>query len=126
MVRRLIVGLSFLAACSHAPRTSSSHDRSLITRDEIASVTGATSMYDVIRRLRNEYLTGRGRTSLVIQTETRPVVFMDEQEFGTIEALRNIEPGAVQEVQYFPSSQAVARFGSRYGAGVIQLRTRGS
>lgn len=118
-----VAALTFVVACASAPRTSS-HDRTLLTRDEIASVSGATNIYDVIRRLRSEYLTDRGRTSLLHQGDTRPVVFMDDQEFGPLESLRNIQPDAVREVQFYTSSTAVAKFGSRYGAGVIQLKSR--
>ena len=122
---RHFVCVSMLVGCASAPK-SPGHDRNLLTRDEISSVSGATNIYDVIRRLRSEYLTDRGRTSLLNQGDTRPTVFMDEQEFGPIESLRNIQPDAVQSVQFYTSSMAVAKFGSRYGAGVIQIRMRGT
>lgn len=119
----LIIAFACSVSCAHPPRTPAS-DRSVLTREEIASATGAASLYDVIRRLRAEYLTDRGRTSLVHQGDTRPVVFMNAQELGPIESLRTIEPDAVEEVRFFSATSAVSRFGSRYGTGVIQVRPR--
>src|SRR3954464_10460306 len=97
--RHRLTIVCLVVACAHAPRTPA-HDRSLLTRDEIVSVSGATTMYDVIRRTRNEYLTNRGRTSLIAQGDPRPVVFLDDQEFGPIESLNNIHPDAVKEVEF--------------------------
>ncbi|HJQ19549.1 MAG TPA: hypothetical protein VJ867_04300 [Gemmatimonadaceae bacterium] len=120
----MTVFLLSVTACGGRPNTAPSHNRSVITRDEIASVTGAADMYDVVQRLRAEYFRSRGTTSLVNPADPRPTVFLDNQEYGPIESLRNIQPAGVEEVRYFPGNSAVATFGSRYGSGVIQVKSR--
>ena len=122
-MRSIVVVGWFLAACAH-PARAPERDHAMLTRAQILSVNGATNLYDVIRRLRSDYLTDRGRTSLMNPVDSRPVVFMGDQEYGPIESLRTIQPDAVEEVRFFASTSAVARFGSRYGGGVIQVRLR--
>jgi len=124
-MKSLLVLAMAVMACSPARPSLATHpDRTVLTRDDIEAVTAASSMYDVIRRLRPEYLNSRGRTSLLNQGDPRPVVFLDEQEYGPIESLRNLQPDLVQEVRFYASSSAVAKFGSRYGTGVIRLQSR--
>jgi hypothetical protein len=38
--------------------------------------------------------------------------------------MRNIPPGRVAEIRYYPGTDAVTRFGAQYGGGVIQLISR--
>ena len=122
-IKRVAVAFFLVAACAHQPQ-GAAQDRSVLTRTEIASATGAANMYDVIARLRHEYLVSRGRTSLTLKTEQYAMVFLNEQEYGTIESLRTIHPDMVEEVRYFNSTTAPTRFGYKYGTGVIQVRTR--
>lgn len=123
MLRLVSCAVLVIACSSSRPKLVAAPDRTVLTRDEIAGAAAAPSMYDVIRRLRPEYLTDRGRTSLLNQGDPRPVVFMDEQEYGPIESLRNVQPAAIKQVRFYGASAAVARFGSRYGAGIIQLQS---
>lgn len=113
-----------LAIGCHAQRsgTSGSLGR-VITREQIAE-QDARSIYDVIVRLHAEFLNDRGRTSIRINTTSRAVVFLNDQEYGALETMRDIPPDRVQEVRYFSGSDAVVRFGAQYGGGVIQLRSR--
>lgn len=95
----------------------------VITREQIAEVD-ARSIYDVIVRLRAEFLNDRGRTSIRTNATSRAVVFLNEQEYGVLESMRDIPPDRVQEVRYFSGSDAVVRFGAQFGGGVIQLISR--
>ena len=81
-------------------------------------------MYDVIARLRSSYLIDRGRTSIRTNTHARAIVFLNDQEYGIPETMRNIPPGRIAEIRFFPGTEAVSRFGSQYGGGVIQLISR--
>jgi hypothetical protein len=119
----VLIAATSIVACARAGRPASS-DRNLLTRDEIARVAGAQNLYDVIARARPEYLRDRGRTTLIANANTKPVVFVNDVEHGPLESLRAIQPDAVMEVQFFNSTAAVSRFGSQYGAGVIHVRTR--
>ena len=121
----LTVLVLFVAACASG-RTSQPQGTSenVITRAELQAA-GSVSAYEAIQRLRPTFLRNRGPVSLVnANARTRPVVFIDMTEYGEIESLRNLDASRIQEVRYFPGQQAVTRFGSVFGAGVIQLTLR--
>ena len=115
----LLVGA---AACFHHAAGAGTN-RLLITEEEIAA-TNATTAYDVIARLRPEYLRNRGATSLLLPSRSQPVVFMKEQDYGSIEALRQVRSSDLSEIRFYPGPDAVTKFGSQYSAGVIQLVPR--
>lgn len=97
--------------------------RNVITRAQIES-SGAATIYDAIARLRAEFLRDRGRISIKADTHDRPVVFLNDQEYGIPETMRNIPAARIEEVRFYSSTDAAFRFGSQYGGGVIQLISR--
>lgn len=120
----LFVGLVvLLAACHSQSRTSAPTSRNLITQEEIDS-SDAGNIYDVVARLHGSFLNDRGRTSIRTDTHSRAIVFLNDQEYGIPETMRNIPPGRIAEIRFFPGTDAVARFGAQYGGGVIQLISR--
>lgn len=122
--RRSLLGILILAAvsCAH-PATAGGSDRKLITEEEILS-TNATTAYDVIARLRAEYLRNRGPTSLVLPSRAEPVVFLNEQMYGSIDVLKQVRSNDLSEIRFYDGPDAVTKFGSQYSGGVIQLVTR--
>src|ERR1700737_1598839 len=88
--------------------------RNVITQGQIDS-TGASNIYDVITRLRAEFLKDRGRISLKTNQHERAVVFLNDQENGIPEPMRNIPPGRISEIRYFTGTEAASKFGSQYG-----------
>jgi hypothetical protein len=122
--RLLPVLLIAVAACAGGSRQPSSASSNVITRADL-DAAGTVSTYDAVQRLRPAYLRNRGPVSIVnASARTRPVVFVDNTEYGEIEALRNFPASRVEEVRYFSGPEATTKFGSSYGAGVIQLRMR--
>ena len=129
-MRRAITSASMLlfatfCAC-HQQNNASRSGRSLrnvITQGEIDS-TSASNVYDLIARTRAHYLKDRGAISIKTNTHARAVVFMNDQEYGILETLRNIAPMRLGEIRYYSGIDAVAKFGSQYGGGVIQLISR--
>ena len=121
----LVVTVALLgSACGGSGRTRPSNSSAVITRAELGAA-GSVSTYDAVLRLRPYFLRDRGPTSLVNQsTRTRSVVFVDDREYGEIEALKNFPAERVDEVRFFSGLEATTRVGSAYGAGVIQLRMR--
>ena len=114
-----------LAACHphHPTEEGTASLRNVITQDQIDS-SRAANVYDVITKFHGEFLRDRGRTSLRTNQHERAVVFLNDQEYGIPETMRNIPIGRVTEIRYFPGTEAVAKFGSQYGGGVIQLISR--
>ena len=121
----LLVTMALLVtACGGSARNRPGSSSAVITRAEL-DAAGSVSTYDAVLRLRPYFLRDRGPTSLVNQsTRTRSVVFVDGREYGEIESLKNFPAERVEEVRFYPGLEATTRFGSAYGAGVIQLRMR--
>ncbi len=124
-----MVGASFLIVATLAchqqtPEQAAARTaRNVITQDEIDS-TRASNVYDLIARLHADYLKDRGTVSIKTNKRERAIVFLNEQEYGIPETLRNLQPERFSEIRYFSSTEAVSKFGSQYGGGVIQLISR--
>lgn len=118
------LGIFLLAAvcCAH-PASAGGSNRKLITEEEILS-TNATTAYDVIARLRAEYLRNRGPTSLLLPSRAEPVVFLNEQLYGSMDVLKQVRSSDLTEIRFYDGPDAVTKFGSQYSGGVIQLVTR--
>ena len=114
--RPLLVVL-VLAAC-HQQVSTSGHgiQRNVITQDEI-DASSASNVYDLIAQLRGDYLKDRGKVSIRSNQREKAVVFLNDQEYGILETMRNIPLGRVSEVRYY-------RFGAQYGGGVVMLVSR--
>lgn len=100
-------------------------NRNVITYDEISmSRTGGTSAYDLIQRLRPEYLRSRGTSSLSNITPVTAVVYVDEVKYGQLESLRSLSADQIREVHYINASDATTRFGTDHVGGAILITTR--
>lgn len=126
-MRRLsltVVVLLFVSACTaqKAGRPGSVR-RDVITEEEIEA-SNATNVYDLVASLRGDYLKDRGVISIKTNTREKAVVFLNEQEYGVVETMRNIPKGRISEVRYIPGVDAVNRFGAQYGGGIIMLISR--
>jgi len=128
MHRPIVATLSLLvvlAACHQQPPegVAARSLRNVITKDQIDS-TSATNVYDLIARLHADFLKDRGKTSIKTNQRDRAVVFLNDQEYGIPETLRNLQPDRFMEIRYFSGTDASSKFGSQYGGGVIQLISR--
>jgi len=100
-------------------------NRNVITYDEISmSRTGGASAYDLIQRLRPEYLRSRGTSSLNNPIPVTAVVYVDEVRFGQIESLRALSTEQIREIHYINASDATTRFGTDHVGGAILITTR--
>ena len=117
----LLVGIG---ACAHPQQSPPRTQEDVITRSELSTASNLTT-YEALQRLRPLFLRDRGPVSLVNTTaHSRPVVFVDMTEYGELETLKSLPASRVEEVRFYPGPQAATRFGSVYGAGVIQLTMR--
>lgn len=122
----LAVGCALLVAACHAQQPTDGVApslRNVITQEQIDS-SRASNVYEVITRYHADFLRDRGRTSLRTNQHERAVVFLNDHEYGIPETMRNIPIGRIAEIRYYPGTDAVAKFGSQYGGGVIQLISR--
>ena len=95
----------------------------VITRAELDS-SGAANVYDVIARRHALFLRDRGPTSINSTSAPRAVVFMGDQYYGEIDALRNLPVERAESVRYYSGTEASAKFGRQYNGGVIQVLPR--
>lgn len=101
----LAVGVAFLGGCASTGTTQGGGDPDVLTRDQIMSVQGVTSLYDVVQRLRPRWLTVRAADrSLNMNTEI--AVFQDQTYLGNVDALRQLEPGMAFQLKYMDGTTA--------------------
>lgn len=81
------------------------------------------SAYDLIRRLRPNWLVPRGQNSFTVQSASYPVVYLDAIRHGNLSALRHITPSEIQRVEFIGTADATTRWGTGHRAGVINIVT---
>lgn len=121
-MKALLLVTSLLAACAGATRQPGERrGRGVtLTQAELAA-TNSGNVYDAIAKLRPEWLTSRGPTSMTDPTPTAANVFMNGIQLGDVNALRDVRMLDVTEVRYWDAGQASARFGMGHPRGVIEL-----
>ena len=117
--------LSFAAACGSGPKAPAPDAGGNVISQSELDAAGPVTAYDAVQRLRPSYLRGRGPTSVVnAAARTRPVVFVDATEYGEVESLRSFPASRVRTIRFYSGPEAATKFGSTYGAGVIQVTMR--
>lgn len=125
----LLVGaLATSFACATAGTTATDgttatavrHDPNLISGEELATSNGANA-YEVISRLRPSFLRSRGTTTVMTTGSDYAAVYLDSQKYGDLSSLRSIPTSQIKEIRYYSGSEAIGRFGSMLGGGVIQV-----
>jgi hypothetical protein len=127
MIARLVVALSLAIAvgCSH-PQLGPGDifNAQVITEDEIIA-SHASTAYEVIHRLRANFLTNRGETSFNRrQSNPYPTVYVDDQEFGPISTLASIPAAEISMIRLYRVSEANVKYGTHHLSGVIAITTR--
>jgi hypothetical protein len=103
-----------------APPASSRNAGNALTQQQLAA-TNAANLYEAIQKLRPEWLTTRGATSVTDATPTTANVYMNGTMLGPVDYLREVHVLDVSEVRYWDAGQASARFGMGHPRGVIEL-----
>ena len=127
MVPRWLTALTLVVAvaCSH-PKLGpgDAYDPQVITEDEIVA-SRAANAFDVIHKLRANFLTSRGQTTINRSAaNTYPVVYLDDQEFGPISTLSSIPAAQISMIRLYRVSEANAKYGTHNLTGVISITTR--
>jgi hypothetical protein len=98
----------------------------VIMQEEIRASGMTGNAYEVISRLRPNFLVSRGPTSLgnAQNTSMYANVYVDGAEFGDINSLRNIDSGQIFEIRLYSSGEAQTKFGLGNSNGVIAITTK--
>ena len=114
------------AGCHHKARSNAMATslKPIITREDIERVKARTAL-DAVQRLRSDVLVSRtAPSSILLSKHLHPVVFLNDQYYGAIDELRHIPANDVEEIRILNGADAVQKFGSDYGGGVIQIISR--
>lgn len=127
----LIVG-----ACSHAPPPETAPDGSspaaaaapqkseqMITEQEIIESQALTA-YDAVVKLRGNFLSSRGKTSILGNSPTVPTVYLDGQVYGNPSTLKNISAKHIASIRLYRAWEATTKFGASNVGGVIEVTTK--
>jgi outer membrane cobalamin receptor len=119
----VIASLAAVAACGsrsgeQTPRAS----REVITRAQIESMN-ATDAYDVVQRIRPEFLRQRGASSIQGGAQLA-VVYVDGVRRGGPTALRQLRASEVEEIRFVSGTDATTRYGTDHGGGAIEVKSR--
>jgi outer membrane cobalamin receptor len=125
--RLLLMSVTTAAVACATPAVSGHNDDSrsqLITQDEIEASRAPTA-YEVIQKLRANFLTYRGETSFDrSKSQPYPTVYLDGQEYGSVTMLRNIPASQVATIRLYRAWEATTKFGTGNMGGVIAVTTR--
>ncbi len=91
-----------------------------VTQTELAT-TNANNVYDALAKLRPEWLSSRGATSVTDATPTGVDVYMNGTFLGKADYLREVRLQDVTKVTYWNAGQAAARFGMGHPRGVLEI-----
>ncbi len=92
----------------------------ILTHDQLAAAN-SDNLYDAITKLRPEWLSSRGPTSVTDASPNAPDVYMNGSMLGKLDYLRQVRLLDVTEVKYWDAGSASARFGMGHPRGVIEI-----
>jgi len=128
-VRHLyLIGVAAILGCASNPSEMGipkSSSTFLNANDIITAKADNGTLYDALSRLRPNWLVSHGTMSGSTDSNQYAMIWLDGQQYGTVETLRQIPAYHVQSARYYDITQAGARFGVRGGmGGVIEVLTR--
>lgn len=132
--------LAGFLGCASAPSSSGSVANpprlQVITLKEIDDYGLGGTVYDLVSKLRPNFLSSRGQTSIFGGTspvageiagargQFYPNVYVDDISYGDISSLRSLQPIQVGEIRFYQAAEAERKFGPGNSSGVIAITTR--
>ncbi len=112
-------------ACGPASvNTNPRPNSQVITAGEIRG-SELTTAYDVVQKLRPQFLNDRGRNTVANTSSAFPRVYLNGILYGEIGSLRDILASQVTEIRYYNAGQAQGIFGSGNLSGALAVTTTG-
>ena len=131
MLRSLVVSTALIAISLGCASTTSGNiaetrRSQVLTQEEISSSGASGNAFDVIIRLRPNFLASRGPTTLgnAQHTSLYPNIYLDGIPYGDVNTLRNIDGSTIAEIRLYQAGEAQTKFGMGNNAGVIAITTR--
>ncbi|MEO8620050.1 MAG: Plug domain-containing protein [bacterium] len=95
----------------------------VITAQEIADSQGQTA-YEVIMKVRANFLSNRGKTTIMGDSPSAPTVYLDGQMYGDVSTLKNISAKTIGSIRLYRAWDASTKFGAHNVGGVIEVISR--
>ena len=105
-------------------RTETRAQRNVLGLAELQDIEPRASAWDVVQRLRPEFLTRRTRSSITDPNGALPEVYLDGQRLGQLSTLEGIPVSLIAEIRYLRASEAAEVLNSRHAGGVILVTSR--
>lgn len=121
--RLLLLMVLPILACTRASNRPGTGDRDTITEEEIAS-SSAVNAYEAVQRLRGNFLSNRGKTTILGKSSPMPIVYLDGVRYGEVQSLRNISATQVQAIRLYRAYDAQQKYGNDVMGGVIEVTTK--
>lgn len=119
-----IMSAVVVACATHSAPLTAASDPSMISASEIDSAHQTTA-YDVIHKLRPQFLMGRGKLSLLLSEPVAlPRIYVDDQYYGDASTLRGIFAETIESIRFYSAAAAQYKYGHDNAAGVIALVTK--
>lgn len=121
----LVVAAMSFGCAGSSSGVSGDRRSQIITQQEINAAGMSGNAFELISRLRPNFLVSRGQTTLSGEASTAyPNVYLDGVAFGDLGTLRNIDSGQIAEIRLYPAWEAQTKFGLGNNGGVIAITTR--
>jgi len=121
--RLLLMMVLPILACTRASNRPGTGDRDTITEQEIAT-SSAVNAYEAVQRLRGNFLSNRGKTTILGKSSAMPIVYLDGVRYGEVQSLRNISASQVQAIRLYRAYDAQQKYGNDVMGGVIEVTTK--
>jgi hypothetical protein len=112
-----------IVACGQPASPAAPERYDVITADQIEK-SEAVNAYEVIQRLRPNFLASRGPTNLRDGAPTLPNVYVDDVPYGTIATLTTIAATDIAVIRMYTAGEATFKFGTGNVGGVIGVYTK--
>lgn len=122
-VLSILLAVCAVAACASTSGRTATRQRNLITVDEIEATTHVTA-YEIVQKLRPEFLRGRGASSIRDPRPELAVVYIDGVRAGGLDILHSVPRDILFEIRYLSGTDATTLYGIGHGGGAIQVVTR--
>src|SRR5687768_1235586 len=99
-VRLLLLALVVVVACTRQTGRTLGADRDVITEEEIAAIS-AINAYEAVQKLRGNFLSNRGKTTILGRSSALPMVYVDGVRYGELASLRSISATTVQSIRLY-------------------------
>ena len=98
-------------------------DPDLISPEEIAAAEDVQNAYDLAKRLRPNWLSYRGPSSINLPTP-QVMVYVNGVQRGGPDGLRELQRTGLREIRHLRGTEATQRFGTGHENGAILITIR--